>query len=293
MGNLIEIIPGTAEWHEYRSSRIGASDSSAILGISPFKTPRKLYEEKILGKNGIDNFSMKRGRERESEAIKWAEQELGVLLGSRIIQHDEHPWKFATLDGICPEHKTVVEVKWANKQVHELAKQGTIVDYYYSQVQSQIACVGVDKAYFLSCYQEKECDPEFILITCDRDQPYIDDMILKEKEWYINHIVRMEEPNLGDKDHVKVDVDGFDEACKDYINLCSQIADLEKKKKDIHSFIQTICDDSSSQSTLFKATKFKVQGSVDYKSIKELEGVNLDLYRKEDRYQWKISGIKE
>lgn len=291
MGKMIELIPGTPDWHEYRASRIGASDSSVIMGISPYKTEKQLYDEKIMGVRQADNPSMKRGREREQEAIKWAENYFNTILCSRVIEHNDFPWKFATVDGIDPSGKLVVEVKWASKEVHELAKEGKVVDYYLSQVMSQMACCNVEYMFFLSCYQEKDKPTEFVLVEVYRDEDYIDNMISKEKEWYIKHIVMMEEPELTDRDYEIIESDQFDICCSEYLRICKEIAVLEKEKKVMQTLALAITNDRSSKSGSFKATKFKVKGSVDYSSIDILKDVNLDLYRKESREQWKISNI--
>lgn len=293
---IIDLVPGTQAWHEYRASRIGASESSILMNIFPFRTPKQLYEEKIFGKRQADSFSMKRGREREQEALKWAEQKLGVMLASRVVEHEEYPWKFATLDGISSDLQTIVEVKWCRQEVHELAKQGEVIDYYFCQVQSQMACTGLPKAYFLSCYQEKGCDPEFILVEVERDQDYIDAMIKEEKKWYLKHLVQMEEPDLQEKDYIVIQ-DERKEAINNLLikewELSEEIKKLEEQKKMIKSQVFNISGECSFSTDLFKATKYKVQGTIDYKAIKELQGVDLEAYRKDGRYQWKISRLHE
>lgn len=299
MGKIIDLLAGSQEWLDYRRSKITASQSSIILGINPWQTPKDLYEEKINGIKQESNSSMVRGLSREIEGIKWAEKHFGTIFSSRTIEHDEHPWKCATVDGIDPTGKLVIEIKFANGKVHELAKEGKVIDYYYSQVQSQISCCDVEEAWFLSCFQHRDARLqysddswlEFTLVHVKRDQDYIDNMISKEKEWYIKHIVMMEEPELTDADYETIENDQFDQCCSEYLRICKEIAALEKKKKEMHTMALTITNNRSSKSESFKATKFKVKGSVDYSSVDALKHVNLDMYRKEGREQWKISSI--
>lgn len=289
MGKIIDLIVGSKEWLDYRRSKITASQSSIILGINPWQTPKDLYEEKINGIKQESNNSMARGNLREIEGIKWAENYFGTILTSRTIEHSDYPWKIATVDGISPCGKIVVEIKWANKEVHELAKQGTVIDYYYSQVQSQIVCCDAKEAWFLSCYQDKNSPAEFVLAYVPRDQDYIDDMIAKEKEWYTKHIVMMEDPELTDKDYEVIENDQFDMCCGEYLRLCKEITVLEKQKKEMQTMALTISNNRSCKSGSFKATKFKVKGSIEYSAIPELEMLDLNLYRKESREQWKIT----
>ena len=56
------------EWKEYRYQGIGGSDTAAVFGISPWKTARDLYEEKVSGKG------------TESEEDGWVAKEIGKRL---------------------------------------------------------------------------------------------------------------------------------------------------------------------------------------------------------------------
>ncbi len=294
MGKIIEVVPGSPSWHEYRASRLGASQSSIILGINPWQTKMDLYEEKLYGKKVQFNPSMQRGIDLEPIAIKWAENYFHTIFSSKVIEHDDFPWKFATVDGISPDGKTVIEIKHASKKVHEMAKNGECVDYYISQVQSQIACCNVDMAYLISCYPDDEEDRPYAVLEILRDQEYIDDMITKEKEFYEKCMIRMEPPELCDKDyeHVKDNL-GFDYHCEAYLDINKQISDLEKMKKEHHEKILMLTKDRNSRSNNFKASKFQVKGSVQYDKIPNLIGVNLDDFRKETREQWRITKNKE
>lgn len=43
---IIVMNPHTPEWHEIRQKHVGASDVSALFGMSPYKTKRELWLEK-------------------------------------------------------------------------------------------------------------------------------------------------------------------------------------------------------------------------------------------------------
>ena len=40
-------IQGTSEWLENRKNHIGASDAPVVMGVSPWDTPYKLWENKL------------------------------------------------------------------------------------------------------------------------------------------------------------------------------------------------------------------------------------------------------
>lgn len=54
-----QILVGTEglpreQWLEYRRKGIGGSDAAAVLGISPFRTGRDLYYDKLNNKSQYD-----------------------------------------------------------------------------------------------------------------------------------------------------------------------------------------------------------------------------------------------
>ncbi len=66
-------------WHEWRRGGIGSSDAAAIMGVSPWRTPKEVWEEKVYGTSVIiDNSAMARGRELEPIARTWFEETMNV-----------------------------------------------------------------------------------------------------------------------------------------------------------------------------------------------------------------------
>lgn len=46
MPNLIKCVPNSQEWHDIRRQGLGGSDAAAALGLSQWKTPYEVYQEK-------------------------------------------------------------------------------------------------------------------------------------------------------------------------------------------------------------------------------------------------------
>jgi putative phage-type endonuclease len=289
---FIDLQQGSKEWIEYRRTRIGASDSPVILGVSPFKTPFGLYEEKVYGKSVRLNEAMKRGTRREDEARLWLCHHFDMQFVPRIVEHKDHEWKFASLDALSYNNLFLVEIKWANSIVHSLAKKDQVVDYYYPQIQSQLACTGLDRGYFLSCFESPDHPLEFILVEVKRDNLFIEKMIEKEKEFYQRCIVEMQPPDMMDADyeHVKDNLH-FDYRCAEYHRISKEIAALEKEKKSHYDAIIEMSSGRSCRSEAFKATKFTVKGNIEYGKIPQLKDVNLESFRKETREQWRIGKV--
>ena len=62
------------EWKLYRTLGIGGSDAAAVCGISPWKTARDLYEEKVHKKI------------REQNDDGWVAKEIGKRLEELVVQ---------------------------------------------------------------------------------------------------------------------------------------------------------------------------------------------------------------
>ena len=299
---VIELDIGSDAWHEYRDCRIGASDSACILGISPWKTLKQLYDEKVNKIKQKSNFAMQRGLDREEEAREWFKYHTGITVEPAIVQHPVIHWKFATLDGISEDGNTIVEIKWANLKVHELAKQGQVIDYYYSQVQSQIECAHVEFGYFLSCH-EKDGSVDFVLVKVMRDVPYIIDLTEKERDFYNDHLSKKIPPKPTEKDlssHVPPIPDdkkiSFDLMCEEYLRINEQIKNLTEIKEDIMNHLKS--ETGSCCSMSYSLKRSVVKGRIDYKEIfdfyKDVLPPHIEAnpsYKKPDTESWRITKI--
>ncbi len=56
------LIQHSNEWLELRKNKIGASDAPIIMKVSPWKTPYRLWEEKLGLTECVSNQAMKRTR---------------------------------------------------------------------------------------------------------------------------------------------------------------------------------------------------------------------------------------
>ena len=108
-----------ADWLVARRHGIGGSDVAAIVGVSKFAGPTKVYYEKLGVLPDEDNAAMEWGRRLEASVReKFADEhpEFHVTEGPGLVSHPDRSWQLATLDGLiaeCPggEPIAVLEVK--------------------------------------------------------------------------------------------------------------------------------------------------------------------------------------
>jgi putative phage-type endonuclease len=278
-----ELVQGSPEWLELRRSKVGASDAAVILGLSPWTTPYQLWEQKLGLRDVEVNSAMRRGSEMEEEARKEFEHLTGLVVFPDVCFHPEHEWMMASLDGIDMERKNMVEIKCVSRKDHQTAIEGNVPDKYYPQLQHQLAVTGLQSVYYFSY------DPlNPVTLQVARDEAYIADMIEKEKEFY-RCVMNFEAPSLCDRDYVDLSNDvEFSTAATFFLTMKKQREVLEKEEERYRKRLIEISENRNAKGAGIRMTKFIRKGNIEYGKVAELQGVNLDKYRKPPTESWRI-----
>lgn len=134
------------EWLEKRTSYIGGSDASCIVGMNPYKTNIELWEEKT-GRRVAPNISnepyVKYGHDaeeylRELFAIDYPQYQV-LYEENNMWLNDKYPFAHASLDGWLVDEdgrKGVLEIKTTNilQSTQKEKWKDRIPDNYYLQV---------------------------------------------------------------------------------------------------------------------------------------------------------------
>ncbi len=175
------------EWLKNRTTGIGGSDSSVILGINPWKSKLELWTEKVTG-NIVENntpdlywgkklepFILEEYVEKTKRNVK-----AGMYEYENIVSK-EYPFMRANLDG-------VIEDKERGKGVLEMKTKGAYIkwneavpDYYYSQIQHYLCVTGFSWASFAVLdFGKKD------LFWCDieKDEKFIKKLIEEESKFW-------------------------------------------------------------------------------------------------------------
>jgi len=282
---MSNLIPNTPEWEAMRKEKIGASDAPVIMGVSPYDTPYSLWQKKLdLLPQTQMTFPMERGHNLEPLAREQIELSLGKSLPPQVKFHDSLPWMMATLDGLSPDGKTLIEIKCPGEKDHQQALSGQIPDKYYPQLQHQLEVCQLEKGYYFS-YDGKAG----VLIEFFRDDKYIKKLITIEKEFYIC-MQDLNPPELTDRDFVQIDNPEWFMLASKWKQLNSQLSALESEEKKLRESLISLCGNQSSTGGGVKVTRFLRKGSVDYGKIPQLTGVDLEKFRKKPVECWKIMG---
>lgn len=191
------------KWLEYRRLGIGGSDVAAILGISPFRTARDLYYDKlnIMASDDEGNWvAMEMGNLLEPLVARIFAKKTGLKIYQRkcMFQHPHYPWMLADLDYLVelPDGTTaILEIKTTNYNAREnwwYNGKEIVPVYYESQGRHYMSVMNIDRVYFCCLYGNNE--DEVIIRHIDRDMDYEEELIALEQTFWHENILSQNPP---------------------------------------------------------------------------------------------------
>ena len=188
------------EWLAYRRKGIGGSDVAALLGISPWRTARDLYFDKlniVAVENNEDNWvALEMGHLLEPLVAKIFQHRTGyeVYQVKKMFQHPQYPWMLADVDYFVelPDGTTaILEIKTTNYNARDnwwMNGKETVPVYYESQGRHYMAVTDLDRCFFCCLYGNNE--EEVIIREVKRDFEYEAEMVFLEQYFWENHVQR-------------------------------------------------------------------------------------------------------
>lgn len=264
---------GTADWLTHRHNGIGGSDVAAIMGCSPYKTILQLYEEKILSSppEFKNNHVMEKGTRTEPLARSLFEIEMDFKEFPPVLAvMDSHPFMRVSLDGWNKECHEIVEFKYTGKD------KKIVPPHYMAQVQMQLLVTQSKICHYQSYDVFMEDGIERVrlhpAIKVLPDINYQMNMLERCIAFW-NCVTKRVPPGIVPESNI---TNEFREALIEWKSLKvheARIAELEKILKS--QFTGTKEE--------IEGVKFSRQsraGNIEYSKIPELQGINLEPYRK-------------
>jgi putative phage-type endonuclease len=287
MSAVLKLVQGSPEWHEYRQSMRNASETAAVLGISPWLTPYQLWMVKTGRSTQAVTPPMQHGTKLEPEARAAYETHTGNLMQPLVL--NEGPYS-ASLDGINLKGDLIVEIKCPfrgkTSPLWKEATEGRVPGHYNAQIQHQFMVSGASTAHFW-VYVEGEG----MLITLKRDEEL---MSLIREAWddFQQYLDADTPPPLTEADSAQRTDAAWAEAAKAYLEA-KQAADktdtaLEAARKALVGLLRHPRESGEGVNVV----KLWKAGNVDYKQIPELRGVNVDRYRGKGREEVRVTVVK-
>lgn len=151
--NLINCQQGDAAWHDARAQHYCASDASAALGLSKYKTRAAFLREKATGYQPDVPPAKKAlfdaGHAAEAAARPIVEEILGEDLYPCVgtVEVDGLPL-LTSFDGLTMDGGIVWESKLYNEALAAEVQAGNLPDHYWPQVEHAMLVSGAQRAYF-------------------------------------------------------------------------------------------------------------------------------------------------
>lgn len=154
-------LQGSPEWATHRSKYFNASDASAAMGISRYKSRGKLIQEIATGITvEYDDATLARfskGHEFEAIARPWAEEIIGTDLYPIVMSNEIDGLSLsASFDGIDMAEEVTWEHKTGNKSLLASLEAGEIPYEYKPQIEQGLLISGAKRCLFMASSGEKE-----------------------------------------------------------------------------------------------------------------------------------------
>ena len=200
------------EWLEWRKKGIGGSDVAAIMGISPFRTARDTYYDKIEvtspkdDEDGEDEYDdnwvvKKMGNLLEPLVAEIFQKRTGfeVFKVNKMFYHPHHPFMLADIDYFVklPDGTiAILEIKTTDEsKVFDWYKDSEkiVPEYYESQGRHYMAVTDIDRVFYC-CLLYGRSENSVVIREIKRDYDYEDEMIFVEQYFWEENVKKKVPP---------------------------------------------------------------------------------------------------
>lgn len=268
-----------------RKNYLGASDTPAVMGVSPWKTRFQLWEEKLgLVENNFSNFATERGKALEEPARQKYMLVTGKVVEPKMVQHPNFAYMRANYDGINADNTHAVEIKCPGQVDHKLAAEGKIPEKYYPQLQKQMLVAHLPQVDYFSYVS----DDDYHLVTVARDEAYILKIYKEEHTFWVDHVEALVPPELTDKDYVENESVAWAITSAKYQRVKDKIKELEKEEKEVKAMLLDLSKGKPTCGSGIKLQKVTRKGNIDTKAIEKDLNISLEKYRKSPTTSWRV-----
>jgi putative phage-type endonuclease len=287
MSTVLKLVQGSQEWHDYRKTMRNASETPAVLGISPWVSPYQLWLIKTGRTTQAVTEAMSHGTQLEPQARAAYENQTGHVMNPLVLQDGAYS---ASLDGITLGGDLIVEIKCPfrgrQSKLWREARDGSIPPYYAAQIQHQLMVSGALEAH-LWVYAEGEG----LLITVSRDEAAME-AIRASWETFAHYLQSDTPPPLGEADTVLRDDSDWADAARAFTAAKVQADQAAEVLETMRQRLVDLARSPRESGEGVNVVKLWKQGNVEYKKIPELQGIDLDRYRGKGREEVRVTVVK-
>lgn len=282
--DIVRLTQGSAEWLAYRLGKRNASESAAVLGLSPWTTPYQLWQVKTGRLVQPVTMAMQRGTDLEPAARAAYEEQTGLVMQPLVLEAGVYS---ASLDGQTLEGELILEIKCPLRGMRSDLWQdvavGQVPEHYMAQVQHQLMVSGATTAHLWVFDGERG-----LLHTIGRDEGLMA-RICEAWDAFQGFLDRDTPPPLTEADTLIRTDAAWTEAAEAYSTVKREAEALALRLETARQAVIALAQHPREQGAGVTVTRFWKQGNVDYKRVPALQGLDLDAYRGKAREEVRIT----
>jgi putative phage-type endonuclease len=283
---IVNLVQGSTEWHEHRRTHRNASETPIVLGVSPWQTPYQLWQQKLGLAQQELNRAMLHGTELEPAARAAYERLTGLAMKPLVLVNGEYS---ASLDGFTLAGDRMVEIKCPLKgresSLWKAIEARTLPEHYQWQVQHQLM---VTKADIADVFIFDGSEGVIFPVAPDPDTwP----RICSAWDEFSRYVTQAQAPPLTERDtRIREDPEWLEAAAK-YIALRTAYDELSARCEEAKARLAVLATHVREHGGGVLVTRVWKRGSIDYKQIPALAGVDLERFRGPGRQEVRVSTI--
>lgn len=284
MSTIINLVQGSPAWLEHRRGLRNASETPAVLGVSPWMTPYQLWLLKTGRVEPEVNEAMRRGTALEPAARAAYEAHTGLVMQPLVLQDGLYS---ASLDGMTLAGDLIVEIKvpyrGQGSTLWQQAEGGEVPSYYAAQIQHQLMVSGAEVAH-LWVY-----DGQQGLLREVRPDAVMHERIRAAWDGFAVFLDGDTPPPLTDADSRQRDDEDWHLAAKAFQAAKAEADQAAARVEATRAALVALATHPKEVGAGVSVTRFWKTGSVDYKKVVELRGVDLERYRGKSREEVRVT----
>ncbi len=281
---FINLPQGSPEWLAYRLVKRNASESAAVMGLSPWMTPYQLWLAKTGRQQTVVTAAMQRGTDLEPIARARYEEQTGLVMQPLVLEAGPYS---ASLDGMTLDGDLVLEIKCPFKGSGSLlwrdVSAGQVPQHYDIQIQHQLMVSGADMAHLWVFDGERG-----LLHSLERDEALMDG-IRAAWDGFQRYLDGDTPPALTEADTVVRTDSAWAEAARAYAVVKREAEVLAERLEAARQSLIALAQQPREQGAGVSVTRFWKQGSVDYKKVPVLQGLDLNAYRGKAKQEVRVT----
>ena len=284
MSAIVKLVQGSPEWHAHRAQYRNASETAIVMGESPWQTPYQLWELRSGRRQPEVNAAMARGTALEPLARTAYEALTGQVMQPLVLVEGDYS---ASLDGLTFEGELLLEIKCPVRGKYSTlwrqVVQGEIPAHYRWQLEHQFL---VSKARRGHLYVFDGADGLLLEVT-----PHPERWTAIDEAWnaFMACLATDTPPPLSERDKVVRSDAEWQAAAEQYAQLKAEAELLAGRLDTAKEALVGLASHPSEVGFGVSVTRYWKAGSVDYKKVPELAGVDLDNYRQKGRWETRVT----